>query len=82
MTPGRTAPTRRPPVVSPGWVGSSGSSMFPHLHCELRSGAGLNVEGLPAYFHGFRRLLGSRSTEVRVGPVDSGDFLQGTAPVP
>jgi hypothetical protein len=61
-------------------VGSSGSSMFPHLHYELRSGAELNVEGLPAYFRGFRRLLGSRSAEVRVGPVDSGDFLQSTAP--
>ncbi len=63
-----------------GRVGSSGSSMFPHLHYELRTGAALNVEGLPAYFRGFRRLLGSRSTEVRLGPVDSGDFLESSAP--
>lgn len=64
-----------------GRVGSSGSSMFPHLHYELRTAAELNVEGLPAYFRGFRRLLGSRSSEVRLGPVDSGDFLESRAPV-
>jgi biotin carboxyl carrier protein len=37
-------------------VGSSGSSYFPHLHYELRTGAEMNVEGLPAYFHQFRLL--------------------------
>jgi murein DD-endopeptidase MepM/ murein hydrolase activator NlpD len=56
-------------------VGSSGSSYFPHLHYELRTGPALNVEGLPAYFRKFRLLRGARSRAVAQGAVDSGDFL-------
>ena len=56
-------------------VGSSGSSYFPHLHYELRTGATLNVEGLPAYFQQFELARGSRTHRVKRGPVDSGDFL-------
>src|SRR6476661_914543 len=56
-------------------VGSSGSSYFPHLHYELRTGAPMNVDGLPAYFRNFRLVRGSRSREVAVGAVDSGDII-------
>lgn len=57
-------------------VGSSGSSYFPHLHYELRTGATLNAEGLPAYFHRYQLLRGKHHLAVRQGAVDSGDFLQ------
>jgi hypothetical protein len=37
-------------------VGASGSSLFPHLHYELRSAPGaVAAEGLPAAFTGFRQ---------------------------
>lgn len=60
-------------------VGSSGSSYFPHLHYELRTGATLNAEGLPAYFRHYQLLRGSRSRTISQGAVDSGDFLLQTA---
>ncbi|KAA9333270.1 M23 family metallopeptidase [Hymenobacter busanensis] len=56
-------------------VGSSGSSYFPHLHYELRTGKEMNVEGLPAYFRNFQLLRGRRQRTVASGAVDSGDFL-------
>ncbi|GAA3919389.1 M23 family metallopeptidase [Hymenobacter algoricola] len=56
-------------------LGSSGSSYFPHLHYELRTGATMNVEGLPAYFTRFELVRGSRRRTVRTGAVDSGDLL-------
>lgn len=60
-----------------GEVGASGSSLFPHLHYELRDGTGYKtVEGLPSYFRNFRRHLGSRSAEVRRGQIDSGDIVE------
>ena len=60
-------------------VGSSGSSCFPHLHYELRTGPTLNAEGLPAYFHQYQLLLGSRRRNISRGAVDNGDFLLQTA---
>lgn len=57
-------------------VGSSGSSYFPHLHYELRTGAGVETEGLPAYFVRFDRILGSRTVAVDRGPVDSGQQVK------
>jgi hypothetical protein len=58
-------------------VGASGSSLFPHLHYELRDGAGYKtVEGLPSYFRGFRRHLGSKAVGVRRGQIDSGDIVE------
>lgn len=57
-------------------VGSSGSSMNPHLHFELRDGKDLACEGLPATFHRFRRHLGSRVVAVRAAVVDTGDLLE------
>jgi murein DD-endopeptidase MepM/ murein hydrolase activator NlpD len=57
-------------------VGASGSSLFPHLHYELRTGAGIkNVEGLPSYFSSFRKILGSRSVEVTKGTINTGDVV-------
>jgi murein DD-endopeptidase MepM/ murein hydrolase activator NlpD len=57
-------------------VGSSGSANNPHLHYELRTGNGLNVEGLPSSFHRFRRILGTRSIEIPDrGYLNSGDVL-------
>jgi hypothetical protein len=63
-------------------MGASGSSLFPHLHYELRSGPGIKgVEGLPSYFSNFRRILGSRSSNVRRGTINTGDLVdwQGVA---
>jgi Peptidase family M23 len=60
-----------------GQVGSSGDSLFPHLHYELRTGPGdKGVEGLPSYFSGFRRLLRSGMVTIERGQVDSGDIVE------
>ena len=57
-------------------MGASGSSLFPHLHYELRTGPGIkNVEGLPSYFSNFRRILGSRSVNVNKGLINTGDLV-------
>jgi Peptidase family M23 len=66
---------RRGEVVAA--IGASGSSKFPHLHYELQTGPDTNAEGLPATFHDFERLYGSRRVRVRAGSVDSGDLLDG-----
>ena len=57
-------------------MGASGSSLFPHLHYELRSGPGIRgVEGLPSSFSNFRRILGSRSVSVKKGAINTGDVV-------
>ena len=57
-------------------IGAAGSSLFPHLHYELRNGGGAKeVEGLPSYFTNFKRLLGSRAVNVKKGQVDTGDIV-------
>jgi hypothetical protein len=61
-------------------VGAAGSSLFPHLHYELRDGAGARtVEGLPSYFSNFRRLYGSRPVNVKKGAVNTGDLVESLA---
>ncbi len=57
-------------------MGNSGSSNNPHPHYELRSGAGLHVEGLPANFNHYQRHLGSTVLPVASGPIDTGDLLE------
>lgn len=57
-------------------IGSSGSSNNPHLHYELRTGADLNVEGLPSSFSGYKLILGSKVVEVAKGQIDSGDLVE------
>jgi len=60
-----------------GQIGASGSSLFPHLHYELRNGIGAkDVEGLPSYFHRFRRILGSNSIDIQRGQIDTGDIVE------
>ena len=58
-------------------IGCSGSAETPHLHYELRTGAGFDAEGLPSYFHNFRRVLGARTVSVPRGRVDAGDIVEG-----
>lgn len=60
-----------------GQIGNSGDSLFPHLHYELRTGPGIKgVEGLPSYFGGFRRVLGSKTVSVERGQLDTGDVVE------
>lgn len=60
-----------------GQIGASGSSLFPHLHYELRDGLGIKeVEGLPSYFQRFRRILGSNRVNVVTGQIDTGDIVE------
>ena len=40
-------------------VGTSGSSLFPHLHYELATTAGTDGEGVPSQFVEFDRVLGA-----------------------
>lgn len=57
-------------------IGCSGSAETPHLHYELRTGAGFDAEGLPSYFNEFRRILGSKTVAVKRGRVDAGDIVE------
>jgi murein DD-endopeptidase MepM/ murein hydrolase activator NlpD len=58
-------------------IGAAGSSNMPHLHYELRTGAGMRgVEGLPSYFRGYTRHLGSRSVRVALGSPDTGEIIE------
>ena len=58
-------------------IGASGSSLFPHLHYELRNGLGAKeVDGLPSYFRDFRRILGVNSIDVQFGQIDTGDIVE------
>ena len=60
-----------------GAVGASGSSLFPHVHDELRDGSGAKtVEGLPSYFSTFQRLLGSHTVDVKQRAVNTGDIVE------
>jgi hypothetical protein len=59
-----------------GQIGNSGDSLFPHLHYELRTGPGTkDVEGLPSYFSGFRR-VGSKAVSVERGQLDTGEVVE------
>jgi len=58
-------------------VGASGSSLFPHLHYELRNGTGAkNVEGLPSEFSRFYKVIGSNKLSIKKGVVNTGDILE------
>jgi hypothetical protein len=59
-------------------VGSSGSSYFPHVHYELRSGTAMNTEGIPSQFRAFERILGSRIVP-GAHAIDTGDLVRSTA---
>jgi murein DD-endopeptidase MepM/ murein hydrolase activator NlpD len=57
-------------------VGTSGSSLFPHLHYELATSAGTDGEGLPSQFVDFDRLLGSSRARADGTSPDSGDMVE------
>jgi hypothetical protein len=54
-------------------IGFSGNTDFVHTHYQLQNGADpATAEGLPAYFRNFRRVLGSRTINVKIGPLEAG----------
>jgi hypothetical protein len=58
-----------------GAAGASGDAYIPHVHVELRRTAGVDGEGLPAYFRGLRRVVGARAIALPTGPIDSGEIV-------
>lgn len=61
-----------------GEMGSSGSSLFPHLHYELANGPDMHAEGLPSTFRNLDRVLGAKRVQIIVSP-DSGDIIADSA---
>lgn len=60
-----------------GELGFSGDAIFPHLHYQLTDGpAEFAANGLPSYFHNFRRLMGDRAIAVQFGQIDTGDIVE------
>lgn len=59
-----------------GVVGYSGSVFTVHLHYELRTGVGIDVDGLPSRFSRLDRWLGARREPVRDGFIDTGDVVE------
>jgi murein DD-endopeptidase MepM/ murein hydrolase activator NlpD len=57
-------------------VGTSGSSLFPHLHYELASSPGITGEGLPSQFVNFDRVLGATRAHADGTSLDSGDIIE------
>jgi len=57
-------------------AGTSGSSLFPHLHYELATSAGTDGEGLPSQFVDFDRVLGSSRLRADGTSPDSGDIIE------
>jgi hypothetical protein len=57
-------------------VGTSGSSLFPHLHYELATSAGTQGEGVPSQFVDFDRVLGSTRGRADGTSPDSGDIVE------
>jgi hypothetical protein len=57
-------------------VGTSGSSLFPHLHYELATSAGTDGEGLPSQFASFDRVLGTTRARADGTSPDSGDIIE------
>ncbi len=57
-------------------MGMSGSANNPHLHYQLNTEWKKGVEGLPSYFHDFKRVLGSRKIAVQEGQADTGDIVE------
>jgi murein DD-endopeptidase MepM/ murein hydrolase activator NlpD len=57
-------------------VGTSGSSLFPHLHYELATTAGMDGEGLPSQFVSFDRVFGTARARGDGSSPDSGDIVE------
>ena len=61
-------------------MGLSGDTSFPHIHYQLQTGVeSFQEEGLPSYFHDFRRIEGSKSTAVSKGLIGTGEVIESTA---
>lgn len=58
-----------------GEMGSSGSSLFPHLHYELATGPDMKAEGLPSTFRNLDRVMGAKRVAMDEVSPDSGDIL-------
>jgi murein DD-endopeptidase MepM/ murein hydrolase activator NlpD len=58
-----------------GEMGFSGDAFLVHLHYQLQRDANWG-EGLPSYFHDYRRFVGDRFVPVAKGQVDSGDVVE------
>jgi murein DD-endopeptidase MepM/ murein hydrolase activator NlpD len=58
-----------------GEMGSSGSSLFPHLHYELATGPDMKAEGLPSTFRNLDRVMGAKRVGMDGVSPDSGDIL-------
>jgi len=61
-----------------GRAGSSGTSLYPHVHYELRTDPTLDADGLPAYFTAVRRIRGTSSRVESAWFADTGDVLEST----
>lgn len=59
-----------------GRCGFSGSVFTVHTHYELRTGVGLDVDGLPSHFRGVERRVGHRRVPLPDGYVTTGDVLE------
>ncbi|HWT02267.1 MAG TPA: M23 family metallopeptidase [Pyrinomonadaceae bacterium] len=58
-------------------VGFSGNTDFVHTHYQLQNNAdAATAEGVPAYFRDFRRVLGSKTVEVKIGPLEAGIIME------
>jgi len=62
-----------------GRAGSSGTSLYPHVHYELRTDPTLDADGLPAYFSSVRRIRGTSSRVESAWFADTGDVLESLA---
>jgi murein DD-endopeptidase MepM/ murein hydrolase activator NlpD len=56
-------------------IGSSGSSLFPHLHYQLVDAPTMRGEGLPSYFRNISLRRGQATRPAPYGRVDSGDLV-------
>lgn len=56
-------------------IGSSGSSLFPHLHYQLVNGPDMTGEGVPSYFRDLTIVRGKDRRPVPHGHIDSGDIV-------
>jgi hypothetical protein len=59
-----------------GAVGYSGSVFTVHLHYELRTGVGLDVEGLPSRFEQVDRWIGGKRVPEKDGFITTGDIVE------
>lgn len=57
-------------------AGSSGTSLFPHLHYQLATKPGVDGEGLPVYFDAVDRVLGGTKKPGAKVWIDTGDIIE------